>query len=276
MGRMRDDARVSDVDSLSAIAAIAALIAAVVGYEAWVGHYRSGFPRLEQWIAPTLGAVLFLAAVTTAAAPAYRPGRIALEWTGFASVIAGAVGLAYHHWFGIVKAAGGYRLALHHSMYGAPPLAPLALSLTGAFAVVVARELGGKQSIPGMSAGRGLVLLSLFGLAGALAQTALLHYRGAFNTPYMYLPFGAPVLALVAGAWHLAAPAGTSTGVFRLALALTFLTGIAGLGLHLRGLDRQMAGLRVPLFNILQGPPALAPAFVSALAGIALLAVTLP
>lgn len=271
MRRTRDDDRVSDVNSLSAVSAITALIAAVVGYEAWIGHYRSGFPRGEQWIAPALAAMLFLAAVTTATAPAYRPGRVALEWTGLVSVIGGAAGLAYHHWFGIVKAAGGYRLALHHSMYGAPPLAPLALSLTGAFAVVVARELGGKQAILGMSAGRSLVILSLFGLAGALAQTALLHYRGAFNTPYMYLPFGAPVLALLAGVWHLAAPGITSTGVFQVTLALTFLTGIAGLGLHLRGLDRQMAGLRVPLFNILQGPPALAPAFVSALAGIALL-----
>jgi hypothetical protein len=264
------------LNSLTAIAATNALIAAAVGYEAWLGHYRSGFPRREQWVAPVLAAMLFLASTTGAAVPASGAAGVVLQWTGLASMVGGAAGLAYHHWFGIVQASGGYRLALHHSMYGAPPLAPLALSFAGAVAFVVARGLAGGQSIFGLSIGNGLVLLSLIGLAGALAQTALLHYRGAFNTLYMYLPFGAPMLALIGGAWHLAEPGPVSTVLFRAALVLTFLTGFAGLGLHLRGLDRQMAGLRVPLFNLLQGPPALAPAFVSGLAMIALLAVSLP
>ncbi|MGI8618783.1 MAG: hypothetical protein ACR2L6_06795 [Gemmatimonadaceae bacterium] len=260
---------------LTAIAAVNALIAAIIGYEAWIGHYRSGFVRAEQWIAPSLAAALFVAGTLAAAIPSYRPAAIVLEWAGLTGVAGGALGLAYHHWFGMVKAPGGYRLALHHSMYGAPPLAPLALSEAGALAFIVARELRGTWPVPGLSVVNALLIVSLIGLAGALAQTALLHYRGAFNTPYMYLPFGAPVLALIAGAWYLTQPGAASTGVFRGTLILTFLTGVIGLGLHLRGLDRQMAGLHVPLFNVLQGPPALAPAFISAVAAIALLALAL-
>jgi hypothetical protein len=42
--------------------------------------------------------------------------------------------------------------------------------------------------------------------------------------------------------------------------------------MHLRGLDRQMGGLHVFLFNLLQGPPALAPAVYAALAAVGILA----
>ena len=51
---------------------------------------------------------------------------------------------------------------------------------------------------------------------------------------------------------------------------LTLLTGFVGLGMHLRGFDRQMAGLYVALFNWLQGPPAMAPALFAGLAAIGL------
>jgi len=56
-------------------------------------------------------------------------------------------------------------------------------------------------------------------------------------------------------------------------LWLTFLTGFVGLGMHLRGFDRQMAGLYVPLFNWLQGPPAFAPALFAGLAALGLVLV---
>jgi hypothetical protein len=51
---------------------------------------------------------------------------------------------------------------------------------------------------------------------------------------------------------------------------LTLLTGFVGLGMHLRGFDRQMAGLYVPLFNWLEGPPAFAPVLFVGLAAIGL------
>ena len=38
-------------------------------------------------------------------------------------------------------------------------------------------------------------------LAGAILQTGILHYRGAFNTPLMYAPFTLPPFAALGSAW---------------------------------------------------------------------------
>jgi hypothetical protein len=45
--------------------------------------------------------------------------------------------------------------------------------------------------------------------------------------------------------------------------------------MHLRGLDRQMGGLHIWLFNLLQGPPIWAPTMFSAFAGVGLAVVHL-
>ena len=58
-------------------------------------------------------------------------------------------------------------------------------------------------------------------------------------------------------------------------LWLTFLIGFAGLGMHLRGLGRQMGGLYVFLFNLLEGPPAWAPALFTGFAAVGLVTVHL-
>lgn len=58
-------------------------------------------------------------------------------------------------------------------------------------------------------------------------------------------------------------------------LWLTALVGFIGLGIHLRGFDRQRGGLFLPLFNWLSGPPAMAPALFVALAFVGLAAIHL-
>jgi hypothetical protein len=50
---------------------------------------------------------------------------------------------------------------------------------------------------------------------------------------------------------------------------------LAGLGMHLRGLDRQMGGLYVWLFSLLEGPPAWAPALFTGFAAVGLIAIYL-
>jgi hypothetical protein len=109
-------------------------------------------------------------------------------------------------------------------------------------------------------------------LIGAIAQAGILHYRGAFNNPVMYVPFTVPMVAAAASGWMSAAPAAVPDAIGRSLFVLTFLTGFLGLGMHLRGLDRQMGGLHVFLFNLLQGPPPLAPAMFAGLAAVGLVA----
>ena len=61
----------------------------------------------------------------------------------------------------------------------------------------------------------------------------------------------------------------------RVCLWGTILLAFVGLGMHLRGIDRQMGGLHLLHSNILQGPPPLAPAVYAGFAVIALLALGL-
>jgi hypothetical protein len=216
-----------------------------------------------------------VAGIAAAAVPAARWAHVGLRIAGAAAVITGLVGVGYHHWFGIVKKAGSYRWLLHYLMYGAPQLAPLALSVVGAIALVAAHGLSGQEAFLGGRIWRVLLAIVSVGLAGAIAQAGILHYRGAFNTPLMYAPLVIPPLAAVSGVWMAAAPGSAAEVALRVSLWLTFLTGFAGLGMHLRGVDRQMGGLHVFLFNLLQGPPPFAPAVFSGLSAVGLASIEL-
>jgi hypothetical protein len=58
-------------------------------------------------------------------------------------------------------------------------------------------------------------------------------------------------------------------------LWLTFLIGFIGSGMHLRGLQRQMGGLYIWLFNLLEGAPMSAPALFTGFATVGLVAMYL-
>jgi hypothetical protein len=112
-------------------------------------------------------------------------------------------------------------------------------------------------------------------LVGAILQSGILHYRGAFNNPAMYAPLFAPPLAVVASLWMGFAPSRAASLALAALLWLTFLTGFVGLGMHLRGLGRQMGGLYVTVFNWLEGPPAFAPALFAGFSAVGLVAIYL-
>jgi hypothetical protein len=261
--------------ALQWVAIVVALLSLLVIAEAWLGHYRSGFPLRVQYAPLAVGGLLAVAGVAAALAPASAWAHAGLRIAGAAAVITGLVGVGYHHWFGIVKKAGSYRWLLHYLMYGAPQLAPLALSVVGALAIVTAHGLSGYEALLGAHIWRIILAIVSIGLAGAIVQAGILHYRGAFNTPLMYAPLVIPPLAAVAGTWMAVAPGQMAEVAARVSLWLTFLIGFVGLGMHLRGLDRQMGGLHVFLFNLLQGPPPLAPAVFSGLSAVGLASIEL-
>lgn len=254
------------------IALVAALLTLLVMVESWIGHYRSGFPLRAQYAPLAIGSVLVVASVAAALAPDVVRVQQALRATGWLAVAAGAIGVGYHHHYGIAEKAGGYRWLLHYLMYGAPQLAPLALTAAGAIGVVASHALAQHATVAGLALPRALLGIVAIAFAGATAQAGILHFRGAFNAPLMYAPLVIPPLAMVGAAWLAAAPGVHVVGVTRALLWATFLLGFVGLGMHLRGLDRQMGGLHVFLFNLLQGPPPLAPAVFTTLAATGLLA----
>jgi hypothetical protein len=244
-----------------------------------IGHYRTGFRVKAQYAPFVVGVALIGAATAALLAPRAPTVVVALRAAGWVAVVGGLVGVGFHHWYGVRVQPGGYSWLLHHLMYKAPPLAPLALTALGALAVVAAQGLAAGQTaaessstVNGQPLGRAVLLIVALALAGAVAQSLLLHYRGAFHDPFMYAPLVAPLAAAALAFWQALTPTPAIAPLLIGALWLSVITGFVGLGMHLRGLDRHMGGLYVGWATILEGPPAFAPAQIAGFAGMGLVA----
>jgi hypothetical protein len=252
------------------IALITAVLTLLVLADAAAGHYRSGFRARSQYVPFISGGLLIIAAVAAGLAPNVEWTSLALRSTGWLAVMSGLVGVGFHHYYGMATKPAGYSWSLHYLMYGAPQLAPMALTGTGLLALITASGLVGQTEISGVELGSALFVVVAVALIVAMLQAGILHYRGAFNNPGMYAPFAAPLLAVLACVWILLAPGPGIRAVLSVILWLTFLTGFVGLGMHLRGFGRQMGGLYVTIFNWLEGPPAFAPAVFTGFAAVGL------
>jgi hypothetical protein len=135
-------------------------------------------------------------------------------------------------------------------------------------------ELGAAPKILGFAAGRLLAAAVSAGLLGTVGEAGLLHYRGAYHDPFMYLPVTIPP---VTAAFVGAAAVGPNRGkhpLTRFWLRLTAILGFVGSGFHAMGVARNMGGWRNWRQNLLNGPPIPAPPSFTglALAGLAALA----
>jgi hypothetical protein len=97
------------------------------------------------------------------------------------------------------------------------------------------------------------------------------HEKGSFSDPWMWTPIVlAPPLTVVGVA------AAFSPRVARTALpavsALFVLDGVAGLVTHVRGIHRRPGGFRETAYNLVMGPPLLAPGALLAIGALGLLA----
>jgi len=190
-----------------------------------------------------------------------------------AAAATGLIGGGFHA-YNVTKREGG--LSWHNLFYGAPLGAPFALILAGTMAVAaehVRDARDGRISLFGQPAGPTLAALTAAGLAGTIAEAALLHFRGAFQDRFMYLPVTIPPIAagLIAKAALERTPRWPR--LTRLWLRLTAALGFAGAGFHVYGVSRNMGGWRNWSQNLLAGPPIPAPhSFTAlALAGLAVL-----
>ena len=89
-------------------------------------------------------------------------------------------------------------------------------------------------------------------------EVAYEHYRGSYSNPVMYTPVILSGVLSVAGA----------AGFFSRRLAKTFLRytswltladGLVGFCFHIRGIARKPGGWRMPVTNLVMGPPVFAP-----------------
>ncbi len=105
---------------------------------------------------------------------------------------------------------------------------------------------------------RGLALIAGFSSILSGLEVTYEHYRGSYSQRVMYTPVilsPALLAASVAGATNRKA----ARSVLPVVSALTVADGLVGFVFHVRGVHRKPGGWRLPVANIVMGPPIMAP-----------------
>ncbi len=90
-------------------------------------------------------------------------------------------------------------------------------------------------------------------------EIAILHYRGSYQSKFMWLPVAYLPLEMGAGFLAGAVDNRTTRRIFRAVSWGTVVLGSFGTLMHLRGVRRQMGGLAEWRYNLMTGPPIIAP-----------------
>jgi len=246
--------------------AASALLSASVLADSGVEHYRGAYENPGMF-APILSSLLSLVAGAEGAAAGRAPRRLRDGIYGIAAAV-GTVGLGFHL-YNLLRRPGG--LNWQNAFYGAPIGAPAALTLAGTLGLAADRieqtPSGERPKLLGLPAGRALAALTSATLLGTVSEVALLHFRGSFQNPFMWLPVSLPpVAAGLMGRVAAERTAPRRRPLTRAWLALTAALGIGGVGFHAFGVSRGMGGWRNWTQNLVDGPPLPAPPSFSALA----------
>jgi len=251
-----------------------ALLSLAVLGDSGLEHYRGSFFNKAMYTPLAVSALSLAASLhgTGDRSAAAEHRRDTIYALGAAT---GLIGTAFHC-YNVGKREGGY--SFQNLFYGAPLGAPIALLLAGVLGVAAERVRDTTAGQPPVlfrfPAGRALAAITSVGLLGTAAEAALLHFRGAFQDPFMYLPVTVPPVAsgLMAGA-AIGRPG--RRPLTRFWLRLTTMLGIAGVAFHAYGIQRNMGGWRNWSQNVLNGPPLPAPPSFTTLAIAGLAALSL-
>jgi hypothetical protein len=252
-----------------ALHAAAALLGASVLVDSAVAHYRGSFenPGMVAPLLASLMTVMAAAPQAAAASPAAKQPHRARTGIFATALATGAAGFGFHL-YNIGRRPG--RWCWQNLFYAAPPGAPAALSLAGLLGLAAqGLRAAADDAAPrmlGLDAGRALSAVSGLGIAGTAAEAALLHFRGAFQNPFMFLPVTVPPLTAALMVHAAVSPSAIRPRLVRGWLLLTGVLGLAGVGFHAYGVSRQMGGWRNAGQNLLSGPPLSAPPGFAALA----------
>ncbi len=276
--------------SLAAVAAGSSLLS---GLEVTYQHYRGSYGNQLMYTPVVLTPPLVLAGV--AVSVSRRAARLALPLVSLLTILDGLVGFAYHV-RGVARKPAGWRLPVVNIVMGPPLLAPVLFATSGYLGLVatflrreddprgrllpaVARAPSALAGyLPGRVSRRGVSLRHELRegrfqrhMAAAAAVAALCsgieslysHHKNGFRYRVQWTPVAiAPLLAVAGiaaqfsrGAAHRFLPA---------ASVLAIANGAIGTWYHGRGILRRSGGARHLLYNIMYGPPPLAPLLLSA------------
>jgi hypothetical protein len=237
----------------------AAILGASALADSAIEHFRGGYHNPAMYAAPAT------AAVAIAASLAEPRQKHALPRIGHAlSLTVGIAGLAFHA-YNIGKRPGGF--CWNNLFYAAPFGAPGALALAGLLglaseaAAALPRVRSASRHARALEKEEGRALAALVG-AALLAEAAevwLLHLRGAYHDPGMYLPVTVPPVAGLLLLGEAVAPDPRRRRMLRQSLQATNGLGVIGTGFHIYGVQRHMGGWRNWRQAAVAGPPTPAP-----------------
>lgn len=270
----RDGGKLATVKAAQRLNRSSGLLAASVLLDSAVEHYRGNFnnPAMVTPIATSLVSLLASLHGHGDDRQGKHHGRRGVFWLTAAT---GLIGTGFHL-YNVTKKPGGF--SWQNLFYSAPLGAPAAIGLSGLFGLLAERVRetppGEDPQLLGRPAGRMLGLATALGLLGTSGEAGLLHFRGAFQNPAMYLPVTMPPIAAALMAKAALGDTDGNRPLTRGWLGLTALMGLAGVGFHTYGVSRAMGGWKNWRQNMVDGPPIPAPpSFVGvALAGLAALA----
>jgi hypothetical protein len=251
----------------------AAMLAFSVLADSAVEHYRGSFHNRAMYVPLAVSALTVGGSLFGVADP--RPTKhLARDMVYASAAVTAFAGLGFH-FYNILKRPGGWSWL--NLFYSAPIGAPMALALAGLLGRGAERvretPTMARADVLGLPAGRVLGGVTAAGLAGTVGEAGLLHFRGAYHNPAMFLPVSVPPLASILVAAAALRPSRLRNRIARWWLWLTALLGFAGVGFHAYGVARNMGGWRNWSQNVLNGPPLPAPPSFTglALAGLAAL-----
>lgn len=250
----------------------AGMIATSTLLDSGIEHYRGAFHN-KAMFTPLLVSALTLAVSVHGSRDGRALAHAVRDPVYLVAALTGLAGTGFHI-YNIARRPGGF--SWQNLFYGSPLGAPAAIALSGLLGYYSERVRGSDSDSPrvfGMPAGRALAGLTAVGLLATSAEAGLLHFRGAYHDPFMYLPVTVPPIAAMLLAETAMNPHREPGRLARWWLRLTALTGFAGAGFHVWGVHRNMGGWHNWRQNLLNGPPIPAPPSFTgvALAGLAAL-----
>jgi hypothetical protein len=105
---------------------------------------------------------------------------------------------------------------------------------------------------------RGLSLVTALASALSGLEVVTEHYRGSYGQRIMYSPIIVSPLLVGAGIAGAVSRRASRT-VLPAVSMLTIADGLIGFAFHVRGVARKPGGWRIPIFNVVMGPPVFAP-----------------